>query len=105
VNTSVVFSDATTCDLLTTSDTEITCLVSGFLESSLDIVNPYSVTITVNGVVDTSQTVTILEDKQSGQSVSPSSVSPVLNTILTVTLEDTYPETLTVESFTAILID
>lgn len=66
--------------------------------------NPYSLTITVNDIVDTSQTVMLLPTKQSGHTVSPTSVSPVLSTELTVTLESTYPDTLAVEDFTARLV-
>ena len=35
-NTSVVFSDGTTCDLQTSTATEITCMVSGFDKDQLD---------------------------------------------------------------------
>jgi len=62
------------------------------------------VTITVNGVVDSSKTVMLLSTKQNGVSVSPTNVSPVLSSVLTVTLESTYPETLTVDSLSAALV-
>ena len=61
-------------------------------------------TITVNGVVDSSKTVKLLPTKQSGVSVSPTNVSPVLSSVLTVTLESTYPETLTVDSLNVVLV-
>jgi len=48
----------------------------------------------VNEVTNTEMTVMLLTNKQSGQTVTPNSVSPVLATILTVTLEPTYPVTL-----------
>ena len=47
----------------------------------------------------------LLPTKQSGHTVSPTSVSPVLSSELIVTLEDTYPDELRVEEFTARLID
>lgn len=47
----------------------------------------------------------ILATKQSGQTVSPNSVNPVISQVLTVTLESTYPETLTsTDEFSATLI-
>lgn len=104
-NTSVVFSDGTACDLITTQDTYVTCMVAGFDPDTLDSVNPYTVTVTVNSVVEDTMTVAILDNKQSGLVVSPTTVSPVLATVLTVTLEDTYPDTLVVEDFTAKLVD
>ena len=46
----------------------------------------------------------ILSTKQSGQTVSPDHVSPILAQTLTITLESTYPETLTsTDEFTATL--
>jgi len=62
------------------------------------------VTIKVNGVVDSSKTVMLLSTKQNGVSVSPTNVSPVLSSVLTVTLESTYPETLTVDSLNVVLV-
>ena len=62
-------------------------------------------TVTVNGVVNQDLTVQILDTKQSGQTVTPNSVSPVLATVLTVNLEDTYPGQMnSKEDFTAELI-
>ena len=61
--------------------------------------------VTVNEVSNADQTVMLLSTKQSGQTVSPNSISPVLSTILTVTLESTYPETLVSTSdFSAVLV-
>ena len=81
-------------------------MVDGFDPDTLDSTTPYAVTVIVNGVENTNPiTVEILPEKQSGFSVSPTSASPVLSTILTVSLEDTYPEELLVEDFTARLVD
>lgn len=104
-STDITFSDGTGCLILTSTDTEMTCEVDGFDTAALDTETPYSVTITVNGVEDTSQTVTLLDSKQSGTTISPSSVSPVLAVELTVTLESTYPEVLDVADFSATLVD
>ena len=46
-----------------------------------------------------------MSTKQSGYSLSPVSVSPVLASELTVTLESTYPEVLIAADFNATLID
>lgn len=103
--TSIVFGDGTNCTVQTTSATQVTCEVDGFLTSTLDTSNPYSMNITVNGVSDTTQSVTLLTTKQSGVTVSPSSVSPVIASNLTVTLEPTYPETLNKADFSAKLVN
>ena len=103
--TEITFSDNTKCTVLTSTATEITCEVDAFDNATLDTETPYTVTVAVNGVEDTSQTVTLLNTKQSGTTISPSSVSPVLAVELTVTLESTYPEVLEAEDFTAVLVD
>ena len=80
------------------------CIVSGFDASTLDSATPYSLSVVVNSVSDATQSVEILSTKQSGVSVSPTSVSPVLATVLTVTLESDYPHEMAVEDFKAQLI-
>lgn len=104
-NTSITFSDGTTCEVQSTRHDQIECMVSGFDSASIDSSTPYTLTVSVNGVTDSSQSVNILATKQSGVSVSPSSVSPVLSTTITVTLESTYPHTLAAEDFEATLVD
>jgi hypothetical protein len=104
-NTSVVFSDSTVCTVLTTSATQITCFIEGFDQTTLNTGSAYTVTVTVNSVVDSTQSVQLLTTKQNGLSISPNSVSPVLATNLTVTLDSGYPETLNAADFTAHLID
>ena len=103
--TTIMFSDNTACDIFFASASSIKCVVSGFDASTLNTANPYTVTVTVNAITNDSQTVMILDSKQSGQTVSPNSVSPVLAANLTITLEPTYPEPLTSkDDFTATLI-
>ena len=51
-------------------------------------------TISVNGIENSEQSVMILNTKQSGQTVAPDHISPILAQVLTVTLESTYPVTL-----------
>ena len=79
-------------------------MVSGFTTATLDSATPYAATVSVNSVTDSTQSVAILSTKQSGVSVSPTSISPVLATKLTVTLESTYPHTLVAADFKAQLI-
>ena len=61
--TSVDFSDGTTCQIQSTSATQLTCMIDGFDSTTLNTVNPYTLTVTVNGVVDSTQSVTILSTK------------------------------------------
>ena len=61
---SVVFHhDSTVCDVLDATPTELTCLVSGFDPATLDTSSAYAMTIQVNGVENTSQSVMILQTK------------------------------------------
>lgn len=103
-NTQVKFSDGTACVVKSTSSTSLKCLVSGFLSSAIDTVNPYTVNVTVNGELDRTQSVMLKSTKQSGLAVAPNSVSPVLSTELTVTLEATYPFPLVASDFTVRLV-
>ena len=80
-------------------------MVAGFNEATIDASTPYTVTVSVNSVTDSSSSVGILATRQNGVTVTPSSVSPVLASTITVTLESTYPHALAVEDFTATLID
>jgi len=103
-NTQIVFGDGTACDVQSTSPTQLECMVAGFDEASLDSSTPYTATVSVNSVTDATQSVQILPTKQSGVSVAPTSVSPVLSSELTVTLESTYPHTLSAADFKAKLV-
>ena len=91
--------------MLTISATQITCTVAGFDRPQIDSDTPYTATVTVNEVSDSAQAVTILPTRQSGRTVYPTRVSPVLATVLTVSLEETYPEVLDAADFTATLVD
>ena len=61
--TDIEFDDGTKCLVLTSTATEITCEVEGFDTEALDTSVLYTVCITVNGVEDISQTVTLLDSK------------------------------------------
>lgn len=86
------------------SDSEIECEVAGFNPATIDTLNDYNLSVTVNGVLDTSVNVSLLSTKQDGVSVSPNSVSPVLSSEITVTLDSTYPHALVKTDFKAHLV-
>ena len=65
-DTTIEFSDDTICIIESASDVEVTCTVDGFDVDQLDWVNPYTITVTVNEVVNSDHTVMILSTKQSG---------------------------------------
>ncbi len=63
-----------------------------------------SLTITVNGVVDSSLSVTQVAAVKQSISLSPNSVSPVLKTTLTITLDSSYPAVLKVADLKVTLL-
>ena len=65
-NTVIVFSDETTCIVQSAIDTELKCLVDGFDVAQLDIVNAYDMSIAVNDVINTDQSLMLKSTKQSG---------------------------------------
>jgi len=91
----IAFSDTTKCDVQSASPTEIKCLVAGFDKTKINSSTPYAATVTVNTVNNADKSVGIKETFQKGQTISPTSVSPVLHSVLTVTLESTYPGDMT----------
>jgi len=62
-----------------------------------------TVTVTVNGVADSSLTCTLLAQAESSLSMLPTSASPVLKTELVVSLATGYPDTLVKEDFNCTL--
>jgi len=62
-----------------------------------------TLTVTVNGVTDSSLTCTLLSQAEESLSLSPNSASPVLKTELTVYLSSNYPDTLVKEDFNCTL--
>lgn len=103
--TEILFNDGTSCDVTWAADSELECEVAGFDPATIDTVNDYTVSLTINGVLDTSVTVSLLPTKQVGLSVSPSSVSPVLSSEITVTLDSAYPHAMVKEDFKAHLVN
>ena len=54
--------------------------------------NPYEVTIEVNGVQDTANTVQLSGLTLNAVGISPNSVSPVLKQDLSITFESSFPD-------------
>ena len=53
----VTFSDNTKCTVISTSDSELKCITDGFDASTIDTATPYSLSVTVNSVTDSTNTV------------------------------------------------
>lgn len=53
----VTFSDNTKCTVISTSDSELKCVTDGFDASTVDTATPYSASVTVNSVTDSTNTV------------------------------------------------
>jgi len=103
--TSVKFSDDTKCDVESATPEELKCKVAGFKKEGLNAANPYNVIVLVNNIENKTKNVNLLSTKQSGQTVTPNSVNPVLASTLTVQLENTYPGDMTKkENFSAKLV-
>ena len=67
--TVVSFNDGSSCDVTSSSSTQLECTVSGFATDTLDSATPYIATVSVNSVTDATQSVSILATKQSGLTV------------------------------------
>ena len=63
---SVVFPDATVCDVVGATPTSLTCIVAGFDADALNTADAYEAKITVNGVENSDESVMLLSTKQSG---------------------------------------
>jgi len=87
---SVTFSDGSVCNVVSISSTLIRCITSKFDVSSS---TTPSLNVTVNGITDSTKTVTVGTDPTRVVSITPNSVSPVLKTLLTIKVSG-YPNTL-----------
>lgn len=97
---SVTFGDSTMCVIQSVSMTSITCILDRFGTAS----SSAQVTVAINTVSDNSLSVSMVSSLPSGVSMSPSSVSPVLKTDLTITLDSNYPYTLSESDFNVTLL-
>lgn len=66
---------------------------------------PVTITVTINGVSDSSLSIVLISSVQQSLSLVPSSASPVLKTELTIYLDSDYSETLNASDFTATLLN
>lgn len=78
---SVVFEDGTLCDVIKITKTAIDCVTQRFNSTESD---GLGVTITLNGEVDQSLTITVQPTPVRVTEIQPSSASPVLKAILTI---------------------
>ena len=87
----IAFEDGTQCTVESTSTTQIVCITEEFASSSVS--SSLIVDITVNSLSDKSLSVGISSGPAVISSISPDSVSPVLKTVLTMSVTD-FAETL-----------
>ena len=87
----IAFEDGTQCTVESTSTTQIVCITEEFASSSVS--SSLNVHITVNSLSDLSLSVGISSGPAVISSISPDSVSPVLKTVLTMSVTD-FAETL-----------
>ncbi len=69
------------------------------------VTTPVTITVTINGVSDSSLSIVLISSVQQSLSLVPSSASPVLKTELTIYLDSDYSETLNASDFTATLLN
>lgn len=93
---SVTFADLTTCKVLSVDMTTIECEANRW---SSGHAQDQAVTVSVNGVEDSSLAIVLTQSAESTLSMTPTSVSPVLKTEITIFLATDYTETLVKEDF------
>ncbi|TNV88211.1 hypothetical protein FGO68_gene8985 [Halteria grandinella] len=81
---SVTFEDGTICEIESVSSTIVTCVTEEFTEG---FTNGY-INVTVNGKSDTSVSVSTSNGPAFVSAIEPSSVNPVLKSIIKFTVED-----------------
>jgi len=96
----VTYTDGTVCDVIDVQMTYIVCINQRFTST---VASTQTVTVSVNGVTDSTLTVMMLAQAEQSMSMSPSSASPVLKTELTVYLASGYPDTLNKTDFNCTL--
>lgn len=67
--------DGTACDVITVSSTAVVCKLKRFSSTAT---SPLTVYVSLNGVQDVSQSITLFTQAQVSNSVTPNRVSPVL---------------------------
>jgi len=100
----VVLEDGTKCPVTATTPVEIKCRTEKIVKTtSADLAKNIKVKVTTNVKFDESQTIKVNTVKKSAESLSPTSVSPVLHTPIIITLTAAYTGTLVIADTTVIL--
>jgi hypothetical protein len=97
---SVTYTDGTSCDILSVSMMQITCVNRRFTSGAAAT---QDVTIEINGESATPVSVQLLAQAEISVSMEPNSVSPVLKTEITIYLDPNYPNMLDRADFEAVL--
>jgi hypothetical protein len=97
----VTYTDGTICDVIDVQMTFIICINRRFTST---VTSTQYVTVSVNGLTDSTLTVAMLSQAEQSMSMSPTSASPVLKTELTVYLASSYPDTLNKTDFNCTLL-
>lgn len=98
---SIAFTDAqaTTCTPQWSTSTTLVCLTGAF-DAAASQGGTLSVVFTINGqTVTHSLSLTLMSNTKSGMGLSPSSANPTLKTKINITLEATFPYTLSRADF------
>jgi len=99
---SITFSDtaATQCAPQTSTSTALVCLTSAF-DATASAGQSLSLAMTINGLsVTNSLSTTLMDATKAATLMTPSSVSPVLKTMVNITLASAFPYTLSKQDFT-----
>jgi hypothetical protein len=101
-NVVITFDDAqsTTCEPQISATGELVCLTAAF-DAAASTGSSHGLVVTINGQsITNSESFAIRSSIQSSITISPNSVSPVLKTPITITLESTFAHSLVKEDFT-----
>lgn len=101
-NLSITFSDGTVCNIYKSMATTMLCITEPFSTASLGL--SLTVTVTVNGVSDTSLSAGVSSVVRVANTVDPSSYSPVLKTNVNIYFDSTLDYTLDVDDLYVTLL-
>jgi len=84
-------TDESACSVTTTSTTELVCLTSAF-NAGTDLASTFNIVVVINGLTVTNTlSFTTKTDIQASQDLSPNSASPTLRTLITISLDSSFP--------------
>ena len=97
----VRFDDKTLCEVQTVTNTRITCITGPIVKNtSAELAKNKIVEVRVNSILNSNNTVTCKAFVDGTESISPSSVSPVLYSDLTILMKNGFTGTLVKETTT-----